>query len=252
MKNILIAGASRGIGKALLEHYLKNGDRVFALSRNTSNFEELLNNQAYSGRLHFASCDVSSLSQVSESIELAYNKFDKIDIAILNAGISGSESFHNFSVENFRKIFDTNLFGVLNFFEQLVPRMNADGGGKIVGVSSLADSRGFAGSAAYSSSKSALSFALEAARAELRSSNIKVITVRPGFVRTDMTAKNRFKMPFLMDAHKAAEIIISGIESGKKRINFPFPTTFLTSLIKIIPGNLFDLMMKNYKVKIDE
>ncbi len=251
MKNILITGASRGIGRSLAERYLKQGDRVFAVARNVSDIAELAREAEYSGRLAFAQCDVSSNAAAADCINEAYSKFGHIDIAILNAGISGSESFLNFSADNFRKIFDTNLFGVLNFMEYIVPKMRESGSGTIVGISSLADSRGFAGSAAYSSSKSALSCALEAARAELKSSNINVITVRPGFVRTDMTAKNRFKMPFLMDVDRATEIIINGIESDKKRINFPLPTTLLTTLVKIIPGNLFDLMMGKYRIRID-
>lgn len=250
MKRLLITGASRGIGRALVEAYLKKGWIVFAISRNLSYLENL--KLTYNSNLFLYSCDVSDLSQVQTATNSALELLKNIDLAILNAGISGSESFINFNVEKFKHIYDTNLFGVLNFFETLIPAMINQGGGTIAAVSSLADVRGFPGSAAYSSSKAALTRTLEAARAELFKYNIKVITIRPGFVRTDMTAKNRFPMPFMIEPEKAAEIIINGIENGKLHINFPFPTYLLTSLIQLLPDTLFDRIMKNYKVQIDD
>lgn len=250
MKNILITGASRGIGKALAAKYLNQGNKVFAVARDTSNIIDLKNK--YNQQIEFISCDVSVPEQVRDAFALAENFLGRIDIALLNAGISGSESFENFTSEKFIKIFNTNLFGAIYFFEYLIPHFKSKGGGVLAAVSSLADVRGFPGSAAYSSSKAALSRTLESARAELNKFNIRVVTIRPGFVRTDMTAKNRFPMPFMIEPDKAAEIIINGIEQGKSRINFPLPTYLLTNFIHFLPDRLYDLIMKNYKVRIDD
>ena len=250
MKNILISGASRGIGWALVQKYLQNGNRVFAVSRNISNFITL--KEQFPTTFDFASCDVSDKSDVENAIQNAGNFLNKIDLAILNAGISGSENFENFSSEKYKYIFNTNLFGVLHFFEYFIPSMKNNNGGTIAVTSSLADVRGFAGSAAYSSSKAALTRTLEAARAELHRFNIKIVTIRPGFVRTDMTAKNRFPMPFMIDAGQAAEIIINALDAGKARINFPLPTYLITNLLQLMPDALFDFVMKFYKVSIDE
>lgn len=249
MKNILISGASRGIGWALLQKYLQNGNRVFAVSRNVSNFITL--KEQYPTAFDYVSCDVAEKSDVENATKNAFNFLNNIDLAILNAGISGSENFENFSSEKYKYIFNTNLFGVLHFFEYLIPLMK-NNGGTIAVTSSLADVRGFAGSAAYSSSKAALTRTLEAARAELHRFNIKIVTIRPGFVRTDMTAKNRFPMPFMIDAGQAAEIIINSLDAGKSRINFPFPTYLITNLLQMMPDALFDFVMKFYKVSIDE
>ncbi|MEJ5245444.1 MAG: SDR family NAD(P)-dependent oxidoreductase [Bacteroidota bacterium] len=250
MKNILISGASRGIGWALVQKYLQNGNRVFAVSRNISNFIAL--KEQFPNTFDFASCDVSDKSDVDNAIQNAGNFLNKIELAILNAGISSSENFENFSSEKYKYIFNTNLFGVLHFFEYLIPSMKNNNGGTIAVTSSLADVRGFAGSAAYSSSKAALTRTLEAARAELHRFNIKIVTIRPGFVRTDMTAKNRFPMPFMIDAGQAAEIIINALDAGKARINFPLPTYLITNLLQMMPDALFDFVMKFYKVSIDE
>ncbi len=249
MKNILISGASRGIGWALLQKYLKEGCRVFALSRNTLNFSPL--KEQFPNAFDYSSCNVAIQSDVEIAIQNATNFLNNIDLAILNAGISGSESFENFSSDKYKDIFNTNLFGVLHFFEYLIPLMKKNNGGTIAVTSSLADVRGFAGSAAYSSSKAALTRTLEAARAELHRHNIKVVTIRPGFVRTDMTAKNRFPMPFMIEPDQAAEIIFNALETGKARINFPLPTYLVTNLLQIMPEALFDFVMKFYKVSID-
>ncbi len=250
MKNILISGASRGMGGALLQKYLQNGHCVFALSRNTSTFAAL--KEQYPNTFDYTTCNVANKPEVDIAVQNALNFLNNIDLAILNAGISGSESFENFSSDKYKDIFNTNLFGVLHFFEYLIPLMKKNNSGTIAVTSSLADVRGFAGSAAYSSSKAALTRTLEAARAELHRHNIKIVTIRPGFVRTDMTAKNRFPMPFMIDVDQAAEIIFNALEAGKSRINFPLPTYLITNLLQMMPNVLFDFVMKFYKVAIDE
>ena len=121
--------------------------------------------------------------------------------------------------------------------------------GIIVGVSSLADHRGFSGSGFYCASKSAASIYLEGLRVELKPYNIKVITVKPGFVKTPMTDQNKFKMPLLMPAEKAADIIIAGIEKEKRIIQFPLPMVLLTRLVGLIPGGLYEWLASKAKVQ---
>jgi short-subunit dehydrogenase len=113
----------------------------------------------------------------------------------------------------------------------------------IVGVSSMADSRGFPKSGFYNASKAAATLLLESLRIELKPFNIKVLTVKPGFVRTPMTDKNEFHMPFLMDVDKAAKIIIDGIKKEKRIIQFPVPTMIGSKIIKFMPDQLFDFLM---------
>jgi short-subunit dehydrogenase len=114
----------------------------------------------------------------------------------------------------------------------------------IVGVSSLADSRGWQGSGFYCASKAAVSILLENLRAELKPFNVKVITVKPGFVDTPMTEKNKFPMPFLMSAKKAAKIIIDGIKKEKRIIQFPLPTALSAKVMRIVPDFLFEYISR--------
>lgn len=246
--NIFITGASQGIGKELAKLYSAKTNNVVLAARNLQALEEIADKFKNKGNVHIVSCDVSDKIQCKAAYDFAVEKLGHIDMAILNAGISGSESFTDFTSEHFKQIFDINVFGVVHFLELLLPEMLIRQEGTIVGVSSLADSRGMPGSGAYCASKAALSHILEAARAELNRKNIRIVTVRPGFVRTNMTAKNDFKMPFLMDVDKAAEIIYTGIENGKKRIDFPLPTAISSNLGKIIPGAIFDMFAKYIKV----
>jgi hypothetical protein len=119
--------------------------------------------------------------------------------------------------------------------------------GKIAIVSSLADARGFPGSSAYAASKAAISHITEAARTELKPYNIDVVSVKPGFIITDMTANHKFYLPFLISSEKYARNFYKGIARGKMRIYYPYPTAFLTYLLKIMPGFMFDFIMRFWK-----
>ncbi|MFN3780850.1 MAG: SDR family NAD(P)-dependent oxidoreductase, partial [Candidatus Kapaibacteriota bacterium] len=128
-----------------------------------------------------------------------------------------------------------------------LPNFMQKPGGKIVIISSLADARGFPSSSAYSSSKAAVTKLAEAARIELKPLGIDVITVKPGFVKTDMTAKNKFPMPFLLEPDEASKIIWNGIINNKKSIQFPLPMVMLTKFIAILPNSIFDFLAGRYK-----
>ncbi len=96
----------------------------------------------------------------------------------------------------------------------------------------------------YCASKAAASIYLEGLRVELKKYGIKVITVKPGFVKTPMTDVNEFKMPFLMPADKAAKIILKGIKKEKRIIQFPFPTVIASKLIGLMPNFLYDYLIQ--------
>ena len=188
-------------------------------------------------------CDVGNIDEVRNTFNQVKNDFGKIDIAILNAGASHRVDVNEYSAEIAREIFDANTFGIINCVEQLLPDFIQRKEGMIVGVSSLAEVRGFPKSGFYNASKSAASLLLESLRIELKPFNVKVITVKPGFVRTPMTDKNEFHMPFLMDVDKAAKIIIDGIKKEKQIIQFPLPTVIGSKIVKFMPDWLFDYLM---------
>ncbi len=239
-KVILITGASGGIGRELAKVLAKEECKIVLLARrgpeliSIESELKLINPDVFAMK-----CDVSSRQNVKAVVHLSRELFKKIDIAILNAGVSFKTDPNNFDSTLAEEIFDTNVLGVIYFFEELIPEFKKNGG-MFVGISSLADGRGFPKSGLYCASKAAVTLFLESQRIELKPFNIKVLTVKPGFVRTAMTAKNEFKMPFLMDAEKAAKIILKGIKKEKRIIQFPWQTVLGAKILKLMPDFLFD------------
>jgi short-subunit dehydrogenase len=243
-KAILITGASSGIGYSLAKLLPKENCSLALISRRKKildNLVEELKNLGISANAY--KCDVGNIDNVKNAIGQIKNDFGKIDIAILNAGISSRTDVINYSADLAKEIFEANTLGIVNCVEQLLPDFIQRKEGMIVGVSSMADSRGFPKSGFYNASKAAATLLLESLRIELKPFNIKVLTVKPGFVRTPMTDKNEFHMPFLMDVDKAAKIIIDGIKKEKRIIQFPVPTMIGSKIIKFMPDQLFDFLM---------
>ncbi|MBU2446233.1 MAG: SDR family NAD(P)-dependent oxidoreductase [Bacteroidetes bacterium] len=241
-KVVLITGASEGIGRALAIELAEEKSKLVLLARNEERLSELTSELKSYTDVTYQKCDVRNPDNVKDSIEKAIKTFGRIDVAVLNAGIGYRMKVIDFDYERTKKIYDTNLYGALFFFEYLIPIFKEQKSGMIVGVSSMADVRGFPGSAAYCSSKSALTTFLESSRVELSRYNIKVITVRPGFVDTNMIKNNKFKMRFVLDVKNAANKILRGIEREKKLIQFPFIYVLLTSLVKFLPVHIFDFL----------
>lgn len=243
-KIVVLTGASSGIGYQLAKLLPKENCSLALIARRKNILDELVQD-LNDKKIHAKSyqCDVGKIHEVQIAFEKIKKDFGRIDIAILNAGISSRAELNDYSSARAKEIFDINTLGIVNCVEQVLPDFMEQKNGMIVGVTSLAESRGFPKSGFYNASKSAASLLLESLRIELKPYNIKVITVKPGFVRTPMTDKNKFHMPFLMDVEKAAKIIISGIKKGKKIIQFPLPMVMGAKMFKITPDWLFDYLM---------
>ena len=242
-KTILITGASSGIGYELAQQLAAENCNLILLARRKEILDELASKlKSASNSILTYKCDVSK----KQDVEFVFNEIRtrniQIDIAILNSGIGHSITVDDFNSKLADETFGVNVLGIVYCIEELLkdflPRKN----GIIVGVSSIADIRGFPRSGIYAASKAAASTLLESFRVELIPHNIKVITVRPGWVTTPMIKKNDFKMPFLMNADKAAHIIIGGIKKEKKIIEFPLGTVLGGKFIKILPNFIFDYL----------
>ena len=243
-KVVVLTGASSGIGYHLAKLLPKENCSLALIARRKNILDQLVN-ELNTPNLHIKAyqCDVVKQAEVQNTFNEIKNDFGKIDIAILNAGVSSRKDITNFSSETAEKIFNVNTLSIVYCFEQLLPEFIERKDGMIVGVSSLAEARGFPRSGFYNASKSAASLLFESLRVELKSFNVKVLTVKPGFVKTPMTDKNEFYMPFLMDVEKAAKIILNGIKKEKKIIQFPLPTVIGSKVLKFMPNFLFDFLM---------
>jgi short-subunit dehydrogenase len=242
-KNILLTGASSGIGYALAKKLAQENCNIALLSRRIRILENLADELTiFGGNIFALKCDIGNKKNVKEAFVEVKNRFGKIDIAILNAAI-GYRGAVKSNEDKFEEVIRINLLGLIYCVEELLEDFKNNKGGTIVGVSSLTDTRGYPLSSYYSASKAGVSHYLESLRIELKPYKIKVLTVKPGFVKTPMTDKNEFYMPFLIGVEKAASIIIKGIKKEKGIIQFPFPIVFGSKVLKIMPDFLFDFLM---------
>jgi short-subunit dehydrogenase len=244
-KTILLTGASSGIGEALAEELANFDCKLILIARRLDKLSELkirLNNSK--AQIEICRCDVSDKKQVASLARELITTYKFIDIVILNAGAGHRVIPEEFNSLYAEEIFGANLFGIIYWVESLLPLYLKEKKGMIVGVSSMADNRGYSGSGFYSASKAAASIFLEGLRIELDSYNVKVLTVRPGFVKTPMTDKNEFEMPFLMQPGRAAKIITNGIIKEKRIIQFPLQMVWITNLIGLLPGRLYEFFAR--------
>ena len=166
-----------------------------------------------------------------------------LDLIIANAGISaGTAGPDGETDDQVRQIFDINLTGVLNTLHPAIPKMQTRAHGQIAIVSSVAAFRGMPSAPAYSASKAAVKSYGEGLRGALRGDGINVNVICPGFVKSRMTDVNTFPMPFLMDAERAAGIIIKGLAKNRGRIVFPWPMHLMVWLLSVMPSSWADML----------
>ncbi|MFO7445648.1 MAG: SDR family NAD(P)-dependent oxidoreductase [Ignavibacteriaceae bacterium] len=245
-KTVVLTGASSGIGYELAKLICSEKCNIVLLSRRKELTDKLAEELKVSGSgVLSLKCDVSVKEEVFSVFNTIKQKFGAIDIAILNSGVSFRNPVEEFSSEKAETTLGVNVLGLVYCFDALLPDFLKRKEGMIVGVSSLADGRGFPKSGLYSGSKAAATLLLESWRIELKKHNIKVLTVKPGFVKTPMTDKNEFKMPFLMSVEKGARIIFTGIKKEKRIIQFPLPTVIGAKLLRIMPDKLFEIIAEN-------
>ncbi len=235
MKHILITGASSGIGKALALEYAAPDVRLSLSARNHERLAQVAEACRKKGAcVHEHALDVMDRAAMTRWL-LLQDGLDELDLIIANAGISGGSCAAQDWEEATRDIIAVNLAGVLNTILPMVPLMVERGHGQIALMSSLAGFRGLASSPAYSASKVAVKAYGEALRLRYAASGLKVNVICPGFVESRITARNTFKMPFLMKGDKAARLIRKGLEKNKAIIAFPFPMATATRLFALLP-----------------
>lgn len=252
-RNIFITGGSRGIGKEIAFNYARRGYDVFLCARNEIQLQKTQRDiEKYNRKCFYKVCDVRDQEAAMSAVADAVESMGSIDRAFLSAGIDLFDSVAELDLETLKNVININVFGMIHYLKPLIDYSLKTGTVCKIGVlSSLGDVRGIPGSTAYSSSKAAVSKILESARIELKDSPADIITIRPGFVDTDMTAKNKFKMPFLMSPEKAAKIISGRVEKGAHRISFPFGGFIAAALMAGMSSFLYEEGMRiRYKSEL--
>jgi short-subunit dehydrogenase len=185
---------------------------------------------------------VTNMADVKRQYAAIREKWAGLDWAILNAGVGGSMNAREFKAEHYHSMFETNIGGVVNWLEVVIPDMVAAGRGTIAGMASLAAFRGLPNSGAYCASKAALVTLLESTRLELRGTGVRVVTICPGFIKSELTARNDPRdMAFVLETEDAVRRILRGIERNQRIVHFPWQISYLMKyIVHNLPGFLYD------------
>ena len=236
--NILITGASSGIGRALAIKYADEKRTLFLCGRNKERLEQVANLCRQKKSIVYTFLfDVRDEKATTEAV-LSADQIAPIELLVANAGVSAGVLGMDETPVSSRAIFETNIFGVINTVLPVAEKMKSRKKGQIAIISSLSGYRGMASCPAYSASKACVKAWGEALWGTLKSYGIYVTTVCPGFIETPLTDKNHFKMPFLMKVEKAADIIVRRLEKHPPLMAFPWIMAFGAWVGGILPARL--------------
>ena len=236
-KTIWITGGSTGIGKALAIKFANMGWNVAISARREALIREISDNNQ---NIYGFPLDVTNKSRCKEVFDEIRNKFQNIDICFFSTGTWNPIKEKDIDVEQIENVFKVNFFGTLNSIKVVEQYFKEKKNGTIAIVSSIAGYKGLPNSTGYGPSKSALNNLTESLYFDFKRSNVRVCLVSPGFIKTPMTDKNDFKMPFLKSAEYAAEKIYDGlINKNIFEIHFPKSLTLILKFLSFLPNKIY-------------
>lgn len=244
--SVLITGASDGIGAAVARELARRGARRLGLvARRADLLEQVASDVRTAGAEALVlPADVTRPDEVSRAARTFLDTWGAPDLLLLNAGIGDFTSVPRFDAERALRVMAVNYGGAVHVLAALLPALLQRGQGHVVVTSSLAGQRGLPTVGPYSASKAALDRLFESLRLELEPLGIRCTLLLPGFVRTQLTAPNRFKMPFLLTPEEAAMHVVRAIRLDRRRAAFPWPMALFTALAGLLPDCLYDRLMR--------
>ena len=249
---VFITGASSGLGQALAKRYASQGATLGLVARRGDRLDALLAtiDDQVPSRHHSYVLDVRDRTALHRAaqhfIEQAAMHGQTIDVVIANAGISAGTLTHEFDdFAVFKEIFDTDVLALVATFEPFLSTMVQAKKGCLVGISSVAGVRGLPGAGAYSASKSAVTTYCESLRLELQPKGVSVVTIAPGFIKSEMTAQNPYHMPFLMETDRFASQAIEAIARKKSFAVIPWQMAWVARLLGVLPNWLYDKILRD-------
>ncbi len=223
----------------LARHYAATGATLGLAARRGEALQALV--AELGAAYHLYPLDVADAAALQAAGADFIGKAGVPDIVIANAGVSvGTLTEAAEDLPAFRRVFETNVLGMVHTFQPFLAPMVVAGRGRLVGVASVAGIRGLPGAGAYSASKAAAIAYLESLRVELRGTGVKVVTLAPGYIATPMTEKNPYPMPFLMPVDRAAASMARAIERGARFAVMPWQMGLVATLLKNLPRPLYD------------
>ena len=235
-KKIWITGASSGIGKALAEKFASEGWKVAISARRKEILDEMANNENISS----FPLDVTNQDQIKISFEKIIEDFKELDLCVFSSGTYDPKLEQEINVKQNKFVMETNFFGVLYCINAVENYFKNKKKGHISIVSSVAAYRGLPNSSGYGPSKAALTNLTESLYFDFKKHNVRISLVSPGFIKTPLTDKNEFPMPFIKSPEFAAEKMFNGLTKSKAfEIHFPKALTVLLKILRVLPYKIY-------------
>jgi NADP-dependent 3-hydroxy acid dehydrogenase YdfG len=228
-KRYWLIGASEGLGRALAEKLSRAGAEVILSARSEETLAEAAGSMP--GKARYQTIDISD----DDSVTAAANAVGEVDGLILLAGVYWPFGADEWNAEQAVAMADINFTGYMRVLGQVVPSMVARDAGHIVITSSLTGFRGLPGSIGYTASKAATMSLAECMYADLRQTGVDVQVANPGFIKTRLTDKNDFNMPFMMQPSEAADAMFDHMTTDHFKKSFPMVFSWVFRLSQFLP-----------------
>jgi len=244
-KVVVVTGASMGIGEAIAKLFAEHGASVVFLSRDAGRSEAARARVDHAERTLALACDVRQRDEIDRALALTLSRFSRVDVWVNNAGYGVLDSVAQLDMAASHDIFQTNFFGALMAMQAVIPVMKQQASGAIINISSVAGHIPLPFGGIYSATKFALNAIGKAARMELKSDGIHVMTVCPGFVRTDFCANavkgkqsNRVRPESVrgITAERVAQAVLAGYRKKKREVIVPWTMHPVVKLYQFLPG----------------
>lgn len=249
-KSVLITGASSGIGAYLARELVHRGARVGLLARREDKLRQLAEElRQAAGQAAWACADVVDQAALEGALEFLDSELGGTDVVVANAGYGIPEVPKRFQAGASMALYDVNLFGMLRLIDWALPRFLDAGSGHIVGVASAASFLGIPMHPSYCGSKAAMRIHLQSLRTTLKRHRIAVTTICPGFVKSELTDKAKFPMPFIWETDRAARYIASAIEKRRGEVIFPWQLRLAkVLLLRLLPVRAVEALVSKQQV----
>ena len=244
-KVAVITGASMGIGEAVAKLFVENGAQVVMLSRDLGRLEAARARIGGAEQTLALQCDVRHREEIDRVIGLTMHHFQRIDIWVNNAGHGILDGVATVNMVDVRETFETNLFGTMEAMQAVIPIMKQQGAGSIINVSSVAGHIPIAFHGVYSATKFGMNAMGKAARMELGRHGINVLTVCPGYVKTDFAdnaiqgfepKRVRPQSARGISVERVARALLNGYLSSKREVIVPWTMIPVVKLYQLFPG----------------
>ena len=245
----IVTGASSGIGRALARELAREGYDVGLTARRAERLDQLASELREAGsQAACVAADATRRDETHAALAALAERLGPIDLLVANAGIGLGTDALAPDAEALEAEFRVNVFGAFYAIEAVLPSMRERGRGHVVAISSLASHRGLPGAAGYCATKAALTRLVEGMRPDWARAGIRATIVHPGYVRSELTDRNRYRMPLLMETDRAARLIARAIRRRKKVYEFPWRMAILVRhLVRHLPDRLLASRIRSDK-----